>query len=95
VQLRTLTDARSFLILTDKRVELVSTHAATNPLHSVFDRIENLPRPALLPLGALHGLQLGQYYGPEHNSWLAEDDAGYVNILISAFLGSSHSLSRM
>jgi hypothetical protein len=47
-------------MLADKRSQLVSTHGVTNPLHSVFDRIENLPRPSLVVLGALYGLKLGE-----------------------------------
>jgi hypothetical protein len=47
--------------LANKRFELVSAHGVANPLHSIFDRIENLPKPSLVALGALHGLQLGQY----------------------------------
>jgi hypothetical protein len=47
-------------VLADKCSQLVLTHSATNPLHSVFDRIENLPRPSLVALGALHGLNLGE-----------------------------------
>jgi hypothetical protein len=70
----TLSDTQMFLVaasiglsdtttvrstLADRQMELVSTHETANPLHSVFDRIENLPRPALIALGAQHGMQLG------------------------------------
>lgn len=52
--------------LAQKRYELILSHGAEHPLHSVFNRIEkfnrieNLPKPALMAVCSLHGLHLGR-----------------------------------
>jgi hypothetical protein len=46
------------LVLSQKREDLVKCHGISNPLHSVFDNFERMSRPALVALGALHGVNI-------------------------------------
>lgn len=50
--------SKLFRVLSEKRVALFHSQSVSHPLHSVFDRVELLPKPALISLAALHGINL-------------------------------------
>ncbi|KAJ6619386.1 hypothetical protein B0H10DRAFT_2433448 [Mycena sp. CBHHK59/15] len=58
-------------VISAKRADLMEGHGIANPLHAVFDRVEILPKAALISLATLHGVNIGSHVLPVARDILA------------------------
>ncbi|KAJ7939012.1 hypothetical protein B0H13DRAFT_1851180 [Mycena leptocephala] len=58
-------------VLSIKRTDLFHGHGIANPLHATFDRVELLPKGALISLAALHGVDISSHALPVGRNVLA------------------------
>ncbi|KAJ6587249.1 hypothetical protein B0H10DRAFT_2197918 [Mycena sp. CBHHK59/15] len=49
------------VVLARQRTRLLDVHNVSNPLNAIFDGVEQMWRPALVSLGALHGLDIARF----------------------------------
>ena len=59
-------------VLSAKCANVVDEHGAANPLSDIFDRVEIIPKAALIALAALHGVEVGANKLPAARSLVAD-----------------------